>query len=319
MPRSIADETCVHHHPPHPIPLPNGRGDGARAGMSEAAGITLDGVRAGYGETVVLEGVSLTLPARGTLAVLGRNGVGKTTLLSTIMGHTTLHGGSIRLRGREMSGLAPHRRARAGIGWVPQEREIFRSLTVDENLAVAARERNSPSSPTSYVMAGLGPAIHVFGRAKKVVDGRNKSGHDENKRHSARWNAERVYDLFPSLAVRRRNYGNQLSGGEQQMLAIGRALMGNPAVLLMDEPLEGLAPVIVDVVLKGIERLKREDALAIVLVEQHARQALAATERVIVLERGKIVHEGESNALLAAPERMAQLMGIERRQGGRIA
>jgi branched-chain amino acid transport system ATP-binding protein len=162
-------------------------------------------------------------------------------------------------------------------------------------------------------MAGLGPAIHVFERAKKGVDGRNKSGHDENKRHSARWTAERVYDLFPSLAARRRHYGNQLSGGEQQMLAIGRALMGNPAVLLMDEPLEGLAPVIVDTVLKGIERLKHEDALAIVLVEQHARQALAATERVIVLERGKIVHEGASAALLAAPERLAQLMGIERR------
>jgi branched-chain amino acid transport system ATP-binding protein len=281
--------------------------------MSAAAGIALESVRAGYGETVVLEGVSLTLPARGTLAVLGRNGVGKTTLLATIMGHTTLHGGSIRLGAREMSGLAPHRRARAGIGWVPQEREIFRSLTVDENLAVAARERNRPAGPTSYVMAGLGPAIHVFERAKKGVDGRNKSGHDENKRHSARWTAERVYDLFPSLAARRRHYGNQLSGGEQQMLAIGRALMGNPAVLLMDEPLEGLAPVIVDTVLKGIERLKHEDALAIVLVEQHARQALAATERVIVLERGKIVHEGASAALLAAPERLAELMGIERR------
>src|SRR6185437_10465364 len=241
----------------------------ARALMSDAVGITLDGVRAGYGETVVLEGVSLSLAARGTLAVLGRNGVGKTTLLATIMGHTTLHGGSIRLGAREMSGLAPHRRARAGIGWVPQEREIFRSLTVDENLAVAARP--------------------------------------------GRWSAARIHDLFPSLAARRRHYGNQLSGGEQQMLAIGRALMGNPAVLLMDEPLEGLAPVIVDAVLKGIERLKHEDDLAIVLVEQHARQALAATERAIVLERGKIVHEGASSALLAAPKRMAQLMGIERR------
>jgi branched-chain amino acid transport system ATP-binding protein len=241
--------------------------------MSDAAGIMLEDVRAGYGETVVLEGVSLTLPPRGTLAVLGRNGVGKTTLLATIMGHTTLHGGAIRLGPREVSRLAPHRRARLGIGWVPQEREIFRSLSVEENLAVAARP--------------------------------------------GRWSAARIYDLFPSLAARRRNYGNQLSGGEQQMLAIGRALMGNPAVLLMDEPLEGLAPVIVDTVLKGIERLKREDALAIVLVEQHARQALAATERVIVLERGKIVHEGDSRALLAAPERIAQLMGIERRTAAR--
>ncbi len=283
--------------------------------MSDAPGIVLEGVRAGNGETVVLEGVSLTLPPRGTLAVLGRNGVGKTTLLATIMGHTTLHGGAIRLGPREVSRMAPHRRARAGIGWVPQEREIFRSLTVEENLAVAARQDTGISHTAGFssVMAGLVPAIHVFRRPKKDVDARHKAGHDDETERTRRWNAERVYDLFPSLATRRRNYGNQLSGGEQQMLAIGRALMGNPAVLLMDEPLEGLAPVIVDAVLKGIERLKREDSLAIVLVEQHARQALAATARVIVLERGKIVHEGDSLALLAAPERIAQLMGVERR------
>ncbi|HEX7967938.1 MAG TPA: ABC transporter ATP-binding protein [Stellaceae bacterium] len=241
--------------------------------MSGAAGITLESVRAGYGEIVVLEGVSLALPPRGTLAVLGRNGVGKTTLLATIMGHTTLHGGIIRLGGREVSRAAPHQRSRLGIGWVPQEREVFRSLTVEENLAVAARP--------------------------------------------GRWSMARMYDLFPSLAARRRHYGNQLSGGEQQMLAIGRALMGNPAVLLMDEPLEGLAPVIVDVVLRGIERLKREDELAMLLVEQHARLALGATERVIVLDRGKIVHEDDSRALLAAPEKLARLMGIERPAGRR--
>ena len=170
-------------------------------------------------------------------------------------------------------------------------------------------------------MAGLVPAIHVLRRAKEDVDARHQAGHDDEKRsftearpaRTQRWSTARVYDLFPSLAARRRNYGNQLSGGEQQMLAIGRALMGNPGVLLMDEPLEGLAPVIVDTVFKSIERLKHEDDLAIVLVEQHARQALAATERVIVLERGKIVHEGDSRTLLAAPERIAQLMGIERR------
>src|SRR5690242_13575308 len=150
--------------------------------------LDLENVRAGYGETVVLEDIRFALGASETVSILGRNGVGKTTLLATIMGHTTLHGGSIRLGAREMSGLAPHRRARAGIGWVPQEREIFRSLTVDENLAVAARERHRPLGPTSHVMAGLGPAIHVFGRRKKVVDGRNKSGHDENKQRSARWN-----------------------------------------------------------------------------------------------------------------------------------
>ncbi len=232
-------------------------------------GITLDGVRAGYGETVVLEGVSLELPAKGTLALLGRNGVGKTTLLATIMGHTTLHGGTIAFDGQSIGGMAPHRRARLGLGWVPQERDIFRSLTVEENLAVAERP--------------------------------------------GRWTMARVYDLFPKLAERRRHYGNELSGGEQQMLAIGRALMGNPAVLLMDEPMEGLAPVIVDVVLKGIERLKREDDLAILLVEQHARLALGATERAVVLDRGKVVHAGASSDLLRAPERLAALMGVERR------
>jgi branched-chain amino acid transport system ATP-binding protein len=237
--------------------------------MSDASGIVLEDLRAGYGETVVLDGVSLSLPPRGTLAVLGRNGVGKTTLLATIMGHTTRHGGSIGFDGRDMTRLAPHRRARAGIGWVPQEREIFRSLTVEENLAVAARP--------------------------------------------GRWSAARIWDLFPSLGARRRHFGNELSGGEQQMLAIGRALMGNPSLLLMDEPLEGLAPVIVEVVLRSIERLKREDDLAILLVEQHARLALAATERAIVLDRGKIVHAGESSALLAAPEQLGALMGIERR------
>jgi branched-chain amino acid transport system ATP-binding protein len=235
-----------------------------------APGIALDDIRAGYGETVVLEGVSLSLPPKGTLAVLGRNGVGKSTLLATIMGHTTLHGGEITLDGRDIKRLAPHRRARLGLGWVPQEREVFRSLTVEENLAVAERP--------------------------------------------GRWTMARIYDLFPSLAERRRHYGNELSGGEQQMLSIGRALMGNPTVLLLDEPLEGLAPVIVDTVLKSIDRLKREDELAILLVEQHARLALAETERVLVLDRGKIVHQGESRDLLDTPERLAALMGVERRR-----
>jgi len=242
---------------------------------SPKPGISVEAVRAGYGETVVLDGVSLALPPRSTLALLGRNGVGKTTLLATIMGHTTLHGGRILLDGREVSRLSPYRRPRLGIGWVPQERDIFRSLSVEENLTVAARP--------------------------------------------GRWSVARIYDLFPSLAKRRRNYGNELSGGEQQMLAIGRALMGNPRMLLMDEPLEGLAPVIVDTVLKAIDRLKREDELAILLVEQHARLALAATERAIVLDRGKVVHAGESRALLAAPERLSALMGIEGRHGTPMA
>ena len=233
---------------------------------SRGDGLVLDGVRAGYGDTIVLEGVSLGLKPGATLAVLGRNGVGKTTLLATIMGLTTLRAGSIRLDGAEISSLPAYRRVRLGIGFVPQEREIFRSLTVEENLDVAARP--------------------------------------------GRWNLERVYDFFPSLAERRRNRGNQLSGGEQQMLAIGRALMGNPHLLLMDEPLEGLAPVIVEAVLKGIGRLKREDDLALVLVEQHARIALEFTTDAIVLDRGAIVYSGPSKTLLDSPERMSQLMGV---------
>ena len=234
--------------------------------------LAVEGVRAGYGDTVVLEGVSVGVAAGGTLAILGRNGVGKSTLLATIMGHTTLHGGSIRFAGRELRAVAPYRRSRLGIGYVPQEREIFKSLTVEENLMVAARR--------------------------------------------GRWSLERVYDFFPSLAERRRNRGNELSGGEQQMLSIGRALIGNPTLLLMDEPLEGLAPVIVDVVLSGLDRLKREDDLAILLVEQHARIALEFAAQTIVLDRGRIVHEGPSRALLDAPERLASLMGVSR--GGLI-
>jgi len=230
--------------------------------------LTLDAVRAGYGDTVVLEGVSLTLAAAGTLAVLGRNGVGKTTLLATIMGQTTLRGGSIKLNGHEVSSLPTYRRVRLGVGFVPQEREVFRSLTVEENLDVAARP--------------------------------------------GRWTRERVYDFFPSLAERRRNHGNQLSGGEQQMLAIGRALMGNPSLLLMDEPLEGLAPVIVETVLRGLDRLKREDDLALVLVEQHARIALEFAADALVLDRGVVVYSGASRPLIDDPDRLAQLMGVSR-------
>jgi branched-chain amino acid transport system ATP-binding protein len=236
-----------------------------------AAGLEVESVRAGYGDTVVLEGVSVAVAAAGTLAILGRNGVGKTTLLSTIMGHTTLHGGTIRFAGQAIGKLPPYRRARLGIGFVPQEREIFKSLSVEENLAVAAIDR---------------------------------------KGAKGRWSTARVYDFFPALAERRRHRGNELSGGEQQMLSIGRALMGNPLLLLMDEPLEGLAPVIVDAVLAGLDRLKREDELAVLLVEQHARIALEFAAAAIVLDRGRIVHAGASRDLLAAPERLAALMGV---------
>jgi branched-chain amino acid transport system ATP-binding protein len=230
------------------------------------SGLLIENLHAGYGGTIVLEGLSLALPPGGTLALLGRNGVGKTTLLSTIMGHTTLQGGRIQFGERAIEKMAPFHRARLGIGLVPQEREIFRSLTVEENLCVAMRP--------------------------------------------GRWTLERIYDFFPSLAERRRNRGNELSGGEQQMLSIGRALMLNPSLLLLDEPLEGLAPVIADAVLKGIERLQQEDDLALLLVEQHAKIALAFTERAIILDRGRIVHQGPSQELVDDPERLARLMGM---------
>jgi branched-chain amino acid transport system ATP-binding protein len=230
--------------------------------MAEA--LRLDRVRAGYGETVVLEDVGFTLAERGSLAVLGRNGVGKTTLLATIMGHTTFHSGDMAFRGQTLTRMPGFERNRAGIGYVPQAREVFPSLTVEENLTVAGRP--------------------------------------------GRWTLERVYELFPRLAERRSHMGHQISGGEQQMLAIGRALMGNPTLLLMDEPLEGLAPIIVEAILKAMERLIREEALTVVLVEQSAKLALQVTESVLVLSRGRIVHHGPSAALLADPERLTSLV-----------
>ncbi len=232
--------------------------------MSEALG--LSEVSAGYGETVVLDRVDLALAAGGTVAVLGRNGVGKTTLLATVMGHTTLHSGTIRLAGADITRIGIHQRARAGIGYVPQEREIFPSLDVAENLMVARR-------------AGA-------------------------------WDEERVYALFPQLAERRRHMGNQLSGGEQQMLAVGRALMGNPSLLLMDEPLEGLAPVIVEELLTVMGQLKEGGGLSIVLVEQHTRLALEFAEQAVVLDRGRVVYEGASRTLLDQPSLLDSLIGV---------
>ena len=230
--------------------------------MAEA--LKLTGVRAGYGETVVLEDVAFSLAERGSLAVLGRNGVGKSTLLATLMGLTTFHAGSIEYLGQRIERRPVHERSRMGIGYVPQAREIFPSLTVEENLVVAARP--------------------------------------------GRWTMARVYDLFPRLAERRRHHGNQISGGEQQMLAIARALMGNPSLLLLDEPLEGLAPIIVNLLLEAIDRLMREDALTVVLVEQHAKLTLEATQNALVLNRGRIVFNGASAELLNDPERLASLI-----------
>ena len=233
-----------------------------------AGGLVLSDVSAGYGEMMVIERVSLALPPRSTLTVLGRNGAGKTTLLGTIMGRTQLHAGSISFANRDISSFRIYQRASLGLALVPQEREIFRSLTVEENLTVGATE--------------------------------------------GRWNLARVYDFFPSLARRRRSHGDQLSGGEQQMLAIGRALMGNPTFLLMDEPLEGLAPVIVDQVLGRLEQLKHEEDLAMILVEQHAHLALEFADHAIVLDRGVIVYDGPSRELAGAPKLMSDLLGVTR-------
>jgi branched-chain amino acid transport system ATP-binding protein len=229
--------------------------------------LALDNVTAGYRDTVVLENVSAAIGGEESWAVLGRNGVGKTTLLMTVMGLTSLRGGSIKLAGEEITGFTTHRRARAGIGYVPQEREIFPSLTVDENLRVA------------------------------TIPGE--------------WNRERAYDLFPRLAERKRNYGNQLSGGEQQMLAVARALVSNPKVLLLDEPFEGLAPVIIDTLAEALMRLKRESHIATVLVEQQVDVTLELTERALVLDKGQIVWSGTSADLAGDRERLASLVGLQ--------
>ena len=231
--------------------------------MGEA--LRLNGLRAGYGETVILEDVALALPERGSLAVLGRNGVGKTTLLATIMGHTTFHAGEISAMGREIHRLPVYERNRLGIGYVPQGRDVFPSLSVEENLTVAAR-------------AG------------------------------GKWTLERVYDLFPRLAERKHHRGNQISGGEQQMLAIGRALMGSPSLLLMDEPLEGLAPIIIEALLRSLTRLMSEGELAVILVEQHAKLALQVTQSALIMSRGRVIHHGASEELLSDPERLARLV-----------
>ncbi len=235
--------------------------------------LKVDNLSAGYGQAVVLTGVSLALPEGQTLALLGRNGTGKTTLMNTLAGATRQHAGSIALGGIALHKLPSHERAAAGIGWVPQERNIFKSLTVHENLTAVAR-----------------PA---------------RAG-------APQWTPERVYQLFPRLAERKGNLGTQLSGGEQQMLAVGRALVLNPRLLLLDEPLEGLAPIIVEELLRAIGRVTREEGLSAIIVEQHPQAILAISDLAAVLDRGTVAHRGTAADLRGRPELLDQLLGVVR-------
>ncbi|HSI52317.1 MAG TPA: ABC transporter ATP-binding protein [Ramlibacter sp.] len=230
--------------------------------------LRVDNLSAGYGEAVVLNGVSLSLDEGATLALLGRNGTGKTTLINTLAGATRQHGGSMSLGGVALHKLAPHQRAAAGIGWVPQERNIFKSLTVHENLTAVARP--------------------------------------------GKWTPEGAYAMFPRLAERKGNLGTQLSGGEQQMLAVARALVLNPRLLLLDEPLEGLAPIIVEELLRAIRRITREEGLSAIIVEQHPQAILAISDRAVVLDRGTVAHAGTARELRDQPELLDRLLGVAR-------
>ncbi len=226
----------------------------------------IERLSAGYGEAVVLKDVSVRVTESQAVALLGRNGMGKTTLVNSIVGVTRHRGGSISLDGKDITPLRPDQRAHVGVGWVPQERNIFKSLTVEENMTAIARS---------------GP-----------------------------WTLEKVYGVFPRLAERRNNLGNQLSGGEQQMLAVARALILNPRIMLLDEPLEGLAPIIIEELLAVLRRIIREEKLAVILVEQNAHKILGVTDRAIILERGSIVHDGDSAALRANPALLERYVGV---------
>jgi branched-chain amino acid transport system ATP-binding protein len=228
--------------------------------------LALEGLRAGYGDAVVLDNVSLAIPEHGSLALLGRNGVGKTTLIMSIMGCTQTMRGAVRWRGADITGLPTHRRAKLGLGWVAQEREIFPSLSVEENLTVAERP--------------------------------------------GRWTLSAIYSLFPRLLERRGNMGNQLSGGEQQMLATARALMTNPALLLLDEPMEGLAPIIVEELAAAIKTMIADEGVAVILIEQHAELALSLTRDAVIMERGAIVHRAASADLLRDAATLDRYIGL---------
>ncbi len=230
--------------------------------------LQVEKLSAGYGEAVVLHDIAFALDEGQTLALLGRNGTGKTTLINTLAGATRQHAGTIALAGRALHKLPSHERAAAGIGWVPQERNIFKSLTVHENLTAVQR----PGA----------------------------------------WNPQRVYEMFPRLSERKTNLGTQLSGGEQQMLAMGRALVVNPRLLLLDEPLEGLAPIIVTELLKAILRITREEGLSAIIVEQHPQAILAISDRAIVLDRGTIVHADTARSLRESPQLLDRLLGVAR-------
>jgi len=230
--------------------------------------LVTDRLVAGYGDASVLTGISLTIDEGRTLALLGRNGTGKTTLVDTLAGLTTHHSGTINLHGRDITKLRADRRAAAGIGWVPQERNIFKSLTVEENLTAIAR-----------------PGV---------------------------WTVERAYSMFPRLKERRRNLGSQLSGGEQQMLAVARALMVNPKLLLLDEPLEGLAPIIVDELLAALRQIVDGEGISAIIIEQKARKVLPLADEAIILDRGAIVYRGTSADLLANEVILGQHLGVEK-------
>jgi branched-chain amino acid transport system ATP-binding protein len=228
--------------------------------------LVLDKVTAGYGNSIVLEDVGFSMCEGESIALLGRNGVGKTSLLVTLMGLTRLHGGSIHWDGKDIARVPTFKRAHAGLGWVPQERYMFPSLTVEEHLTVVARP--------------------------------------------GEWDLKKIYAVFPRLAERKNNMGNQLSGGEQQMLAIARALMTNPRILLLDEPMEGLAPIIVQDLMRVLRTLIKDKGMSVIIVEQHARLALSVTERAIVLDRGRIVHASDSASLLADNDKLDRLVAV---------
>jgi branched-chain amino acid transport system ATP-binding protein len=228
--------------------------------------LAIQGLTAGYGEATVLSGISLSLAEGEALALLGRNGMGKTTLVNSIVGVTRYFSGTITLDGRDITRLRPDQRAHAGVGWVPQERNIFKSLTVDENLTAVARP--------------------------------------------GKWAPARIYELFPRLGERRQNLGNQLSGGEQQMLAVGRALVLNPRIMLLDEPLEGLAPILVEELLVALRRIIREEGVSAIVVEQNAQKVLGMTDRAVILERGAVVHESASATLKSDRTTLETYLGI---------